>query len=91
MASKWSRKGTAARRASSQDDGQRRGRGRAVVDGGVLGSDAMATVTVGMERRRGGRWSIKSRGSDCTKGVDSGRWATAWVGVEFGRGGRGQK
>ncbi len=32
-----------------------------------------------------------SRGSDCAKGVVSGRWAAAWEGVEFGQGGRGQK
>ena len=48
---RW-RGGTAARRASSQDDGQRRGRGREVVDDGVLDSDAVAAVTMGMERRQ---------------------------------------
>jgi hypothetical protein len=30
-----------------------------------------------------------SKGGDCAKGVSSGRWAAAWEGVGFSRGGRG--
>jgi hypothetical protein len=33
------------------------------------------------ERRRGGGWLMGSRGSDCAKGVDSGRWVAAGEGV----------
>ncbi len=44
---------------------------------------------MGMERRQGGGRLIGSKGSDCAKGVVTGRWAAAWEGIEFGRGGRG--
>ena len=63
-----------------------RPRRQAGVDSGVVGSDAVAEVR---ERRRGVRWSMGSKGSDCVKGVSSRGWAAAWEGVGFGRGGRG--
>jgi hypothetical protein len=55
----------------------------------VVGSDAVAAVAEGRERRRGEGWLMGSRGSDCAKGASSGRWAAAWEGVGFGRDGRG--
>jgi hypothetical protein len=39
-----------------------------------------------MSLRRPQLWS---KGSNCAKGVSSGRWAAAWEGVGFGPGGRG--
>ena len=51
----------------------------------------VAAVAMKTKRRRGGGWSMGSRGSDCTKGVDSGRWAATGESVGFGRGGGGWK
>ena len=45
-----------------------------------FGDDGMASTTVVSVKRkwrRGGGWSMGSRGFDCTKGVDSGQWAAA--------------
>ncbi len=81
------------RRASTPGDGRGQGerpvrpRRQAGVDGGVVGSDAVAAVAEGRERHGGVRWLMGSKGSDCAKGVSSGRWAGAWEGVGFGRGG----
>jgi len=61
---------------------------RVVVDSSVLGSDTVEAVAVSMKWRRGGRWSMGSKGSDCAKGVVSGQWVAAWEGVAFGPGGR---
>jgi hypothetical protein len=66
-----------------------RPRRQAGVHSGVVGSDAVAAVADGRERRRGVRWSMGSKGSNCAKGVSSGSWAAAWEGVGFGPGGRG--
>jgi hypothetical protein len=46
-----------------------------VVDGGVLGSDAVMAVAVGMKRRQGGRWSMGSKWSDWARALspDDGR------------------
>ena len=66
-----------------------------------FGDDGMALMTVvscrsivaasavGLERRRWGGRSMGLKGSDCAKGVDSGRWAAEGEGVGSGRGGRG--
>ena len=43
----------------------------------------------GREWRRWGGRSIGSKGSDCAKGVVSGRWAAAGEGVGFGPEGQG--
>jgi hypothetical protein len=63
--------------------------GKAGVDSGVVGSDAVAAVAEGREQRWGVRWSMGSKGSDCAKGISSRRWAAAWEGVGFGPGGWG--
>jgi hypothetical protein len=59
------------------------------VNSGVVGSDAVAAVAEGRERRWGVRWSMGSKGNDCAKGVSSRQWAAAWEGVGFGPGGWG--
>ena len=60
---------------------------RVVVDSSVLGSDTVEAVAVSMKWHRGGRGSMGSKGSDCAKGVVSGRWAAEEEGVRSGRGG----
>ena len=57
-----------------------------------FGDDGMASTTVVSVKRkwhRGGGWSMGPRGSNCTKGVDSGQWATAGESIGFRRGGGG--
>ena len=57
-----------------------------------FGDDGMASTTVVSVKRkwrRGGGWSMGPRGSNCTKGVDSGQWAAAGESVGFSRGGGG--
>ena len=61
---------------------------RVVVDGSVLGSDAVAAVAVSLKRRRGGRWSIGSKWSYYSRegrrlqtmgcGVGGGRFRPRW-------------
>jgi hypothetical protein len=57
----------------------------------VVASDAVvaAAVAEGRERRRGVQWLMGSKGSNCAKGVSSGRWVAAGEGVEFGQGSGG--
>ena len=66
--------------------------------GTAVGHVGGATTTGGAARRlwwRGGSGAegvdgwMGARGSNCTKSVDSGRWAAAGEGVGFGPGGRG--
>jgi hypothetical protein len=57
-----------------------------VDDGGVKLTYRVGCGEAG-ERHRGGGWLMGSRGSDCAKGVVSGRWVVAGEGVEVSGGG----
>jgi len=56
----------------------------------VLIRRLVAAVVVKTKRRRGCGWLMESRGSNCTKGVNSGRWAATGEIVGFGRGSDGR-
>jgi hypothetical protein len=80
MGGQWMTISLSANMESVGSVGRRQGALMAV----VLIRRLVAAVVMKTKRRRGDGWSMESRGSNCTKGVVSGRWVAMGESVGSG-------